>query len=234
MVDGRGVEQGAPGTGALKRSSSFEPPARGSGIPSSLGPASSRPGPPNGPPLLTSTSAPRRSGGHQIGGGVLPSQVSRERALRVRCLEGVGYARGRATSLERRAIIEEGRPWPSTGTIDKPPSGKLRSFAIDSSFLIFFILSAGAVWSVHRSRGDCGQRPHRPRTSWTSRSRCSANSAAGRRHAQSSSATSGQTRHGSRRLSSNSGGLVVEPDWTDFGPAISVGGHRTLSVIGTS
>ena len=31
------------------------------------------------------------------------------------CLEGVGYAGGRATSLERRAIIEEGRPWPSTG-----------------------------------------------------------------------------------------------------------------------
>ncbi len=26
------------------------------------------------------------------------------------CLEGMGYARGRATSLERRAIIEEGRP----------------------------------------------------------------------------------------------------------------------------
>ena len=33
---------------------------------------------------------------------------------------------------------------------------------------------------------------------------------------------------------SNAGGLMAKPDWTDFGPAISVGGHRTLSVIGTS
>ena len=50
-----------------------------------------------------------------------------------------------------------------------PRSGTLRSFAIDSSFLVFFILLEGAVWSVHRAGGNCGQRPHRAQTSDTVR-----------------------------------------------------------------
>ena len=51
----------------------------------------------NGPPLLTSTSVPRRSGGHEIHGHARPSQVSRERTLRVRRRRpwpGAGYRTG--------------------------------------------------------------------------------------------------------------------------------------------